>query len=179
MSAQLKNRIVGTLVLTALAVIFLPDLLSGEKQRVQENFATIPLRPVSLPEPVPEQAFDDVALSDTKVQKEAVKPTPSNAPAAEPASKPAAKPAATEIRQGWTIQLGTFKNAKNVNNLVNQLRDQGFRAYTVPARPVEGRLNRVFVGPDISKDALMKEKARLAKLTELNGSLVRYKATDI
>ncbi|SDJ94952.1 DedD protein [Ferrimonas sediminum] len=171
MSAQLKNRIVGTLVLTALAVIFLPDLLSGEKQRVQENFATIPLRPVSLPEPVPEQAFDDVALTDTGAEKETVKP------ASKAATKPT--PSTTEIRQGWTIQLGTFKNAKNVNNLVSQLREKGFRAYTVPARPVEGRLNRVFVGPDISKDALVKEKARLAQLTELNGSLVRYKATDI
>lgn len=191
MSDQLKNRIVGTLVLTALAVIFLPNLLDGEKTRVEENFATIPLRPAQLPEPVPEQAFTAIQEDDNHslepkpkadvAQTQPAKPAEQTAKVAaekvKPQTKPEPKP--QPLKQGWTLQVGTFKNADNVTKLVASLREQGFRAYTIPAKPKQGQLNRVFVGPDISKAKLQKEQQRLAKTNKLNASLVRYKATDI
>ena len=189
MSDQLKNRIVGTLVLTALAVIFLPNLLDGEKRRLEENFATIPLGPVALPQGVPEQAFEEITLEPG--QSEPVAEPVASAPAAETTKKaepvqtasvktepkPAAKSA--KVKSGWTLQVGSFRNAKNVTKLVNELREKGFRAYSVPSRPVEGKINRVFVGPDVSKSKLEKEQLRLAKATSLKGALVPYKATDI
>ncbi|TKB49853.1 SPOR domain-containing protein [Ferrimonas sediminicola] len=183
MSDQLKNRIVGILVLTALAVIFLPNLLDGEKRRMEENFATIPLGPVALPQEVPEQAFEPVVLESAS--------GPSEQPGAEPAAGALASGQSTKaaesgsqpqekgVNGGWTLQVGSFKNAKNVTKLVNDLREQGFRAYSVPARPIEGRINRVFVGPDVSKNRLEKERVRLVKATNLKGALVPYKATDI
>lgn len=45
MSDQLKNRLVGALVLITLAVIFLPDILDGQKNSQEKEFSTIPLRP--------------------------------------------------------------------------------------------------------------------------------------
>lgn len=45
MSSQFHNRLVGTVVLVALGVIFLPDILDGKKDRQEEQFAEIPLRP--------------------------------------------------------------------------------------------------------------------------------------
>lgn len=45
MSSQFHNRLVGTVVLVALGVIFLPDILDGKKERQEEQFAEIPLRP--------------------------------------------------------------------------------------------------------------------------------------
>ncbi|BDY06108.1 SPOR domain-containing protein [Ferrimonas sp. YFM] len=191
MSDQLKNRIVGTLVLTALAVIFLPNLLDGEKRRLEENFATIPLGPVALPQGVPERAFEEITLEPEGGQAESVaEPVASASPAdttkkAEPVQtasvksepKPAAK--SSGVKTGWTLQVGSFRNAKNVTKLVNELREKGFRAYSVPSRPVEGKINRVFVGPDVSKSKLEKEQLRLAKATDLKGALVPYKATDI
>ena len=46
MNRQFQNRLVGTIVLVALGVIFLPDLLDGKKTQVVEEFTEIPLRPV-------------------------------------------------------------------------------------------------------------------------------------
>ncbi|WP_417347862.1 SPOR domain-containing protein [Ferrimonas sp.] len=191
MSDQLKNRIVGTLVLTALAVIFLPNLLDGEKRRLEENFATIPLGPVALPQGVPEQAFEEITLQSGGGQSEPASESVVSTPKAETAKKaepvqtasaksepkPAAK--SSKLKSSWTLQVGSFRNAKNVAKLVNELREKGFRAYSVPSRPVEGKINRVFVGPDVSRSKLEKEQLRLAKATDLKGALVPYKATDI
>ncbi|WP_342807404.1 SPOR domain-containing protein [Alteromonas sp. M12] len=45
MSSALQNRLVGTIIVVALAVIFLPDLLDGEKQTSQDLFESIPDQP--------------------------------------------------------------------------------------------------------------------------------------
>lgn len=45
MSSAIQNRLVGTIILVALVVIFLPDILDGKKQRYQETFVDIPPRP--------------------------------------------------------------------------------------------------------------------------------------
>ncbi|GAC13480.1 SPOR domain-containing protein [Aliiglaciecola lipolytica] len=46
MTSALQNRLVGTIIIVALAVIFLPDLLDGEKQTSQELFDSIPEQPL-------------------------------------------------------------------------------------------------------------------------------------
>ncbi|WP_448564548.1 SPOR domain-containing protein [Thalassotalea ganghwensis] len=45
MSTPFQNRLVGTVIVAALAIIFLPDILDGEKQTYQEEFDKIPSPP--------------------------------------------------------------------------------------------------------------------------------------
>ncbi|MGB0832881.1 MAG: SPOR domain-containing protein [Psychrobium sp.] len=45
MSDQIKNRVVGAIVLFALAIIFLPKIFDGEKQSQRQAFVTIPDKP--------------------------------------------------------------------------------------------------------------------------------------
>lgn len=46
MASKFQNRLVGTVILVALVVIFLPDLMDGHKlEQKDEAFANIPLRP--------------------------------------------------------------------------------------------------------------------------------------
>ncbi|MGY3942938.1 cell division protein DedD [Aeromonas tecta] len=46
MASKFQNRLVGTVILVALVVIFLPDLMDGRKlEQKDEAFANIPLRP--------------------------------------------------------------------------------------------------------------------------------------
>jgi DedD protein len=42
---QIKNRLVGTIVIFSLAIIFLPDILDGKKQQSEHQFVTIPVKP--------------------------------------------------------------------------------------------------------------------------------------
>lgn len=110
MSSALKNRLVGTIIVVALAVIFLPDILDGKKQTNQDVFADLPERPAmrqiveAKPFPsaevkqtaaakieiVPDVATDDfesndveveVVSSQTEQQKDRVSQVESNQPA--------------------------------------------------------------------------------------------------
>lgn len=45
MATAFQNRLVGTIIIVALAVIFLPEILDGEKRHSQERFEAIPEAP--------------------------------------------------------------------------------------------------------------------------------------
>ncbi|MCK8044025.1 SPOR domain-containing protein [Shewanella sp. 1CM18E] len=201
MSSQFQNRLVGVIVIVALGVIFLPDILDGKKQREEEQFAEIPLRPeieqssLSEQDSLPEQDINSLDLGEgenadsngddswhiaetldaNQAQSAAKAPATESAKVTEakPQPKPAVKPSAA-----WTIQLGSFNNAANVKGLVNRLRAKGFTAYTLPTKPVDGQLTKVFVGPNISKDKLSRMQNDIYKLTELKGRIVAYNPVE-
>ena len=76
----------------------------------------------------------------------------------------------------WTIQLGAFQNAKNINILLKKLHKSGFQAHTIPDEVIDGELTRVFVGPDVSKEKLEKLLPQLKRLTNLQGKLLPFNA---
>lgn len=261
MASKFQNRLVGTVILVALVVIFLPDLLDGHKlAQKEEAFAKIPLRPdlepakpalqvsaaTSLPaehlasqqqasaaqqwqveevadpmtlagqgqgnsaaQPVtpavkPQPKPEVVAKKTVEQPKPAPKPVPkpvpakpvevAKAPAPAPAKSQAGQikslddlieskmtqptkpaPAAAAPAQGsWILQLGAFKNVDSVNALVGKLRAAGYSAHTSPRTPVQGQINRVFIGPDVSKDKLQGIQGRVSQMTGLSGSVVAY-----
>ncbi len=47
MASKFQNRLVGTVILVALGVIILPGLLDGKKKHYEDEFASIPLVPIS------------------------------------------------------------------------------------------------------------------------------------
>lgn len=69
MTDQIKNRVVGTIVIFAIAIIFLPDILDGKKQQLRDDFETIPLKP-------PYQAPDLSKLSPVKDNSGSSAPKP-------------------------------------------------------------------------------------------------------
>ncbi|MGF1689035.1 SPOR domain-containing protein [Photobacterium japonica] len=195
MASKFQSRLVGTIILVAIGVIFLPDLFDGQKQHYQEQFASIPLEPESAdeveyeripapafaevdlpPEPVTvvidhetpdESAFvpDDGAAFDTQSAVEHVVAV---------APQPVAPPKAGNKDSGWVVQLGVFRNADNAHQLVASLREKGYQAHVFPKQPKEGELARVVVGPDVSKDTLTAKLKELQKITGLKGRLVRF-----
>ncbi|MCF3097117.1 cell division protein DedD [Aeromonas australiensis] len=258
MASKFQNRLVGTVILVALVVIFLPDLLDGHKlAQKEEAFAKIPLRPelepakpalqVSAASSLPadhlasqqqasaaqqwqvEEVADPMTLAgqdsgaqpvttpaapapvqpqqnaQPKPEVVAKKPVEPPKPAPKPvAAKPvevsktpvptkpqpgqirslddliesklaqSTTPAAAPAQGSWILQLGAFKNVDSVNALVSKLRAAGYSAHTSPRTPVQGQLNRVFIGPDVSKAKLQGMQGRIAQMTGLSGSVVAY-----
>lgn len=200
MSSHFQNRLVGVIVIAALGVIFLPDILDGKKQRQEEPFAEIPLRPEVKEAALPQQTIETLDLNsaesapsngDDSWQIEPAKKQDETVLSIEPktvAKKTVVKveSVATTVSQkavtpkmsAWTIQLGSFNNASNVQALVKRLRSKGFTAYTLPTKPVDGQLTKVFVGPNISKDKLVAIQSNIAKLTKLKGRIVAYNPVE-
>ncbi|PJG57398.1 SPOR domain-containing protein, partial [Aeromonas cavernicola] len=83
-------------------------------------------------------------------------------------------PVAVASQGSWVLQLGAFKNVDSVNALVSKLRAAGYSAHTSPRTPVQGQLNRVFIGPDVSKTKLQGMQGRISQMTGLSGAVVAY-----
>ena len=259
MASKFQNRLVGTVILVALVVIFLPDLMDGNKlEQKEEAFAKIPLRPelepakpalqVSAASTLPadhlasqqqasaatqwqvEEIGDTVTLAANQASaatqaqpatQVAAKPEPKPVPkpevvAKKPVEQPKPKPvppkpvevkkpveskpqvgqiksmddliaskmttqaatpapaAAAPAQGSWILQLGAFKNADSVNALVGKVSAAGYSAQTSPRTPVQGQINRVFIGPDVSKAKLQGMQSRISQMTGLSGSVVAY-----
>lgn len=168
MLSPLKHRLIGTVVLIALLVIILPDLFDGQKDPVKEQFNTIPFAPEPAGEkPLVINLDDNGKTPAQRTIAQSAQPQPSKATTDD-------DPQTSEFSDAaWVIQLATLKSASGTNALIQKLRDAGFQAHSYPRTPKDGELNRIFVGPDVSKSALEAKLSELKKLTGLKG-LVRH-----
>lgn len=201
MTSALKNRLVGTIIIVALAVIFLPDFLDGKKQTNREPFVSVPanppIKPIVEPEPFPSErvaraavpaveveeakALDSVYESkgETELQASDDGQTPSTSP--EPKDELASQTvieASSELAEedaGWVIQLGSFRHEKNVKSLLAKLERAGYRAFSRKIQTSSGLLNKVFVGPDLDKQKLESALPHLKELTNLKGKVTTFK----
>lgn len=184
MASAFQNRLVGTIIVIALAVIFLPELLDGEKHRKQDRFESFP-PPPSMQQLQPAAPFpaEDVNRAVTKqieiVDDVAVDESGEIAPTSDSAASPmpempqqvSSKPA---LSAGWVVQLGSFRHQKNVNLLLHKLEQAGYRTFTRPIQTSSGRLTKVFVGPDIDRQSLKQALPHLRELTGLQGKLTPF-----
>ncbi|MGL5007867.1 MAG: cell division protein DedD [Plesiomonas sp.] len=80
-------------------------------------------------------------------------------------------PEAAPSGKAYVVQLGALKNASKVNELLNKLRAGGYKAYSQPSPAVGGQLNRIYVGPDASKEKLLFALDDMQRLTGLRGQV--------
>lgn len=183
----LKQRMVGALVLLALAVIFLPMLLSreDESQRVQVDAPAMPeapevaeveLQPVLVPEPqaVPDESVVAPEAQGLEVVEAEPSPAPTKPAAIEPL--PTQQPAtpskldANSLPISWSVQLASLSSSDGAQKLQKTLRSQGYNAYV---RTFDG-MNRVFVGPLIERAEADRLRDQLNRQHKLNGFVVRF-----
>ncbi|BCO19631.1 cell division protein DedD [Alteromonas sp. KC3] len=200
MTSALKNRLVGTIIVVALAVIFLPDFLDGKKQTNREPFVSVPAnppkKPIVEPEPFPservakaavpaveiedEPALDDVLTSKTP-KETSVEDTSTAAVAQREEKDDLASQTVVEAKSeaaddaGWVIQLGSFRHEKNVKVLLAKLEKAGYRAFSRKIQTSSGPLNKVFIGPDLEKQKLDAALPHLKELTGLKGKVTTFK----
>ncbi|WP_318377889.1 cell division protein DedD [Enterobacter sp.] len=159
----------------------------------------LPAATQALPAQPPEGAAEEVRAGDAAApsldaSRQAannseidVAPEPVVTPKPKPVSKPQPreeeppkkveedKPAAP-TGKAYVVQLGALKNADKVNEVVGKLRGAGYRVYTSPTTPVQGKITRILVGPDASKDKLKNSLGELKQISGLSGVVMNYSA---
>ncbi|SFQ95297.1 DedD protein [Enterobacter sp. kpr-6] len=159
----------------------------------------LPAATQALPAQPPEGAAEEVRAGDAAApsldaSRQAannseidVAPEPVVTPKPKPVSKPQPreeeppkkveeeKPAAP-TGKAYVVQLGALKNADKVNEVVGKLRGAGYRVYTSPTTPVQGKITRILVGPDASKDKLRNSLGELKQISGLSGVVMNYSA---
>ena len=191
---KLKQRIVGALVLIALAVVFLPMLFKKE-QPVREVVVAAPAMPnVSSPPqftpeevPVPEPVEDPDAeewgdIIEPEVQAPVVTaPTPQAEPVQTPApvqpitQKPTQPSAPAGIDKNnlpisWSIQLANLTNKDNAYAMRDSYRQKQYNAYV---RSAEGT-HRVLIGPLVKQAEAQALCKRLKSRDGQECFVVRY-----
>lgn len=190
MASKFQSRLVGTIILMAIGVIVLPDVFDGEKNHYKEEVATIPLKPDLNDEietfEVQEPEQDNVELPGSPVQ---VTISGSNSTVTQPASVISPAPTSTVSNDvatvtvnmpeeknayqdsAWIIQLMALKNEENAINLVKDLKQRNYKAFTKK----ENGFVRVIIGPDVSKTKLERQLLELEKITGAKGQLLNFK----
>ncbi|WP_438442556.1 cell division protein DedD [Kluyvera georgiana] len=128
---------------------------NGDLERIPPTAEPIKPKPVEKPKPQPKPVTDQVA---------ATTPPPKAAPEEKPAP----------VGKAYVVQLGALKNADKVNEIVASLRGAGYHAFTSPSTPVQGKITRILVGPDASKDKLKGSLGELKQLSGLSGVVMGY-----
>ncbi|WP_416137107.1 SPOR domain-containing protein [Halomonas sp. HK25] len=218
-----RERISGAVIVVALAVIFIPLLLSEPAPRSErpqpaltiEQPVEVPRTEVPEPQPpsslgeiggpmassqpdeapveaapveevseVAEEAAEQLARAESPAEQA---PSPAAEPAPDPiaelaraadqrlaesasASQPASAPAPAAAGGEWAVQVGSFGEPANAERLLNQLREQGFPAYS---RPRDNNLTTVYAGPYDSSEAGERAMNELKSQANLQGLLVR------
>ncbi len=203
MSTPFQNRLVGTIIVAAVVIIFLPDVLDGEKKSHQTDFEAIPKAEVfsgkltNKPFPADrlakkqvievsnEEALDNVIENNTvKLDKQTDKKVKNNSKAiitraeAKPAIEVSKKlPERAAAKEAWVIHLGSFKDKENVAQLLKKLKANGYIAFTKPIKTKQGTLTKVIIGPELIKSTLMKKITPLHKLTGIKGKVAHFEPT--
>ena len=142
----------------------------GAAEEVRAGDAAAPsLDPSRIP--VNSNSFDDVQ-EPVVAAKPQPKPPPAKPQQQQPSQQQAALPAPTG--KAYVVQLGALKNADKVNEIVGKLRASGFKVYTSPSTPVQGKITRILVGPDASKDKLKGQLGDLQQISGLSGVVMGF-----
>ncbi len=185
MASKFQSRLVGTIILAAVGVIFLPDVLDGKKAHYKEELAEIPIKPdigvenetFEVLEPVAVQtALPAAPVTEQQVQGETSESQDKMASELASEDNVAVKieesPSDNDYQKSaWIIQLMALKNADNADRLVVDLQKRGYQAHTKK----ENNFTRVFIGPDTSKVKLEKQIKELEKITGSKGQLMKFK----
>ncbi len=221
MSTPFQNRLVGTIIVAAAIIIFLPDVLDGKKSSNQTEFDAIPKAPNFVgkmtKKPFPEeelvlkekavifneqaqddQLFTNNETNDENLEQEIKNDTNhinNNKTKVTPATKVklianntskvsdgsaiekpelGQQPPKAVSNNAWVIQLGSFKHKSNVAELVSKLKSNGYTVFTKPITTTQGKLTKVFIGPELIKSSLTKKLVPLKKLTNVQGKVARF-----
>lgn len=183
MDDSLKKRLIGATVLVSLIVVFVPMLLQNEPvidQGIRETNIPLPPKTDFSSRVIPNKT-EPPPLPKPLVQ---VEPETASVPVDNPATQPpviaTSDPPKVETREGlsaWVIQVGSFSQRENADNLVQQLRAKEFAADIEQVSVKGNTLFRVLIGPEVDRgkaEKLLERVNREVKPLNIAGTLKSY-----
>ncbi len=175
METGLKRRLVGAIVIAAVAVIFIPLILDGTEE---ERLAVIEEIP-----PAPTFDFrEQIAVSEIQATMESRRRANAASMPQERASKD--DEAESELLDqnglpvGWSLQVASFRDRDNAVSLRSEIRELGHGAYVLLNRTNEGQFYQVLVGPSLDQEGLSQAGQDIAEKMGLTVQIVRYRVED-
>lgn len=182
MNSGLKQRLVGAVVLICGGLILWPVVFSDGVGPGMDTRTEIPPMPAFEKYQVAEPERPDNVIP---VQQPEPEPSPpvDAAPQAAPKSAPAddrkartAMPTLDEtgLPRGWVLQVASFGETKNAEQLQADLQKQGYKAFTRRVETAGGTVVRVYVGPRMAQEAFAGDRARIDKKYGVKSIVVKF-----
>ncbi|WOJ95691.1 SPOR domain-containing protein [Congregibacter brevis] len=197
MDNLVKQRLVGALILVALAVVFWPIIFVPGAQQSSDLRVVVPSAPPVDLTPLPEP--DSLGMrSGTRAAAQDLETPDVELPAtdeldAEPASLPSREetmpvanlddarsalesPAMDEdgLPVAYSLQVATMGDKARAESLRDELVSAGYKGYVKRMRRDDRVLYRVLVGPRYSKDELLPVKDAVDKRWRVESLIIRY-----
>ncbi len=154
MNDGLKQRLIGAIVLLAIAVIFIPTLLDRQTIEPVDTHSQIPRMPEVVMAPI-------VVATPPVVESPAPAPTQMFVPNDDTPANPAPEPPQLNdngVPKGWVLQLVSYTEEIKANQLRDQLIADKQPAFVRVVDTSKGRFYRVYVGPKLDKNKLLSEQ---------------------
>lgn len=197
MDQNIKNRLVGVIVIFALAVIFLPMILDGSGLRKSEHEVVIPPQPLvsanpefdskiielqqgveALPDLEPRfvdedsPPQDDARTADAGATRGSVaRTTPEPVAEAAPETPPEARPGG----DSWVLQVGSFQDRNKAMVQRDKLRKSDIAAVFIEQFELNGKSSyRVRLGPFISREQSRVAQNKVKAKHDIDGIIMKY-----
>ncbi|GAB1259742.1 SPOR domain-containing protein [Aurantivibrio plasticivorans] len=188
MDDGLKQRLIGAVVLIAVAVIFVPTFLDSGGRRAIDLATKVPPEPVviaeplELPPPAPPQVVrpakpldENYAHPEAELEADITPADTSTKSLADRVPQRAPDISSSGVPTGWSIQVASFADGKRADAFLQLVRDKGFARSYVRQGDVAGKpVYRVFVGPKLSKEKALEEQATLERELKVDSLLVKF-----
>jgi len=160
MDQDLKQRLVGAVVITSLAAIFVPMLFDDPIDETGKMISEL-----KIPD-APVRSFKADSVSIPNSLDDVI-----NLPEIQAVKEENVKQQAVSNNARWFIQVGIFGQKSNALSLQKTIRQQGFPVTIVSESSEKGLLYRVRVGPELDKKRAEAMKAKVDKLNHIKGIL--------
>jgi len=189
---QLKQRLVGTAVIATLAVIFLPMMLEGPRNKAPSSFGDNPVPPrpeafrsrVEPLQPLPPLPAQQMAAVVDGAVREATTGSAGRPDGSSAVGEGEAATAVLEDRpsttrkgaplQAWIVQIGSFNRQSNATSLRDRLRKKGYATFVEETTRGARTIYRVRIGPEVSRRKAETMRREIEESMKLKGILVAH-----
>ena len=186
MNTAMKQRLVGTVVIGCLAIVFIPILLDGEGVSAPEMTASIPEAPPMPIVPViaaerPEISPDtlDSSQDESSTELNNVRSDQQSAVSDTPPTPELPRLNTAGIPATWSVRLASFGQMANAESLVDRLREKGYKGFSRPIETSRGPLTGVYVGPVMTENEAARLQPELAAAFDLEGVVVQFYINEL
>jgi len=199
MDQQLKERLIGVIVLVLFAVIFIPMFFTGTTDSVLKNKENISIPKesefVSKLKPMTDTATnsntENIELAPVVEESLAPVVEESLAPVVEESLAPVVEeslaPVVEEIpfnqemlknnavgQMNWVVQVGSFSSKDNAEKLNQKVKKAGFRSFVNPITQNNKIMHQVCLGPEYNEADAKNLLKEIKNKMKLNGIVKKY-----
>ncbi len=162
MDQELKQRLVGAIVITALAAIFVPMLFDDPVDETGKK-----INELKIPD-LPERLQNSHAVKLPKNSDDVT-----NLPVKTPLRTVTAESDRVPELNRWFLQVGIFSQQENALALRDTLRKQGYAVSVDRVSSENGFMYKVKVGPEMNKERAEIIKNKLEKVNNLKSFITQ------